>query len=212
MMRINEWMKYLPKSDKLTQFFLRIAGSYAAFCSKLTLLIARITDSKPFQLFIEYKRYIALSLYLIWLIGCGYWLYQLMIIDVKPGANLGLILTDSRDALVILFFGAIGSIFLIFFVFFIIKLIYNLFHDGIESHIPEQWHSLVKPVCYLVILYVAFPFTGTFKVAGMTTYNQVAELIHTSRHQDIIIEKAVTDDLEAKLNKLLKLVEKNKQE
>ncbi len=211
-MRINEWMKYFPKSDKLTQFFLRIADSYAEFCSELTLLSTRITDSKPFQLFIEYKRYIALVLYMIWLIGCGYWFYQLMIIDVKPKTDLGLILTDSRDALVILFFGAIGSIFVVFFVFFIIKLIYNLFHDGIESLFSVHWHSLVKPVCYLAILYVAFPFTGTIKVAGMTAYNQVAELIHTSRHRDIILEKEGPDDLEGKLNKLLKLIEKNKQE
>lgn len=211
-MRINEWMKYFPKSDKLTQIFLRGADIYAEFHSKLTLFFARITDSKPVQLFIEYQRYIALSLYLIWLIGCGYWFYQLMIIDVKPKTNPGLILTDSRDALVILFFGAIGSIFVVFFVFFIIKLIYNLFRDGIESLFPVQWHLLVKPLCYLVILYVVFPFTGTIKVAGMTAYNQVAELIHTSRQRDIILEKEVPDDLEGKLNKLLKLVEKNKQE
>jgi hypothetical protein len=144
----------------------------------------------------------------MWIIGCCFWIYDLIFMDVSPGADMGMSINDSRDALAILFFGTIGSVFVSFFAFFIIKLTYNLFHDGVESFFSVKWHSLVKPVSYLVILYCAHSFTGAIKLAGMTAYNQVAGLIHTSRQNTLVIQKEAPADLEHKLNNLLKMIEK----
>ena len=191
---------------------MRIHEIAAQFRFTLNLYLAKVTDSKPFQFFLEHKRQVAIFLYTAWLLGCGYWLYQLMIIDVKPNANLGLVLTDSRDALVILFFGTLGSVFVLFFAWFMIKFIYNLFHDGIESFFSSRWHSLVKPASYLVVLCFAFSFTGTIKAAGLTAYNQIVELVHTSKQHNIIIEKEIPDDLEKKLSRLMNIIEKDGQE
>ncbi len=206
-MRIHVIIRKLTKSDALLIYFSRIAEIKSEF----NRCLARVTDSKFFQFILEHKRPVALFLYITWLAGCGYWFYQLMIIDVKPKDNLGLVVTDSRDALAILFFGAIGSVFVLSFLFFIIKFIYNLFHNGIESFFSVRWHSLVRPASYLVILYFAFSFTGTIKSTGLTAYNQIAGLFHTSEQYNLILEKDIPDDLEKKLSSLLKMIEKDNQ-
>jgi len=182
------------------------------FRSALDLYLAKVADSKPFQLFLEHKRHVTIFLYTAWLSGCGYWLYQMMVADVKASPNFGLVLTDSRDALVILFFGALGSVFVLFFTWFMIKFIWNLFHHGIDSFFSVRWHSLVKPVSYLIILCFAFSFTGTIKATGLTAYKQISELVHTSRSHSLVVEKEIPDDLEKKLSSLMKIIEKDNQE
>lgn len=206
-MRIH-WAIKLIKSDALLKFFSKCANIRSEFY----LYLAKITDSKPFRLLHEYKRPVALFLYIMWFLGCGYWFYQLMIIEVKPVDELGLAVTDSRDAMAILFFGTLGSVFVLFFVLFIIKFIYNLFHEGIESFFSDRWHSLVKPASYLVILCCAFSFTATIKTTGLTAYNQIAELFHTSQRNSLVVEKEIPDDLEKKLSSLMKIIGKDNQE
>lgn len=211
-MKINDIIKRLTNSDKRPQFLSHIRDINIEFHSKLARLIARLTDSKPFRLFIKYKKPVELFLYIMWLAGCGYWFYHLMITDVTPSDNLGLGVTDSRDALAILFFGTLGSVFVLFFVLFTIKFIYNLFHEGIESLFSVRWHSLVKPASYLVILCWAFSFTGTIKATGLAAYNQIAELFHTSQQHTLVVEKEIPEDLERKLSGLMKMIEKDEQE
>jgi hypothetical protein len=207
-MRIHRAIRKLIKSDALLKFF----SGYEGIKSEFNLYLAKITDSKPFQLIQEYKRPVALFLHIMWLAGFGYWCYHLMTISVRPKDNLGLVVTDSRDALAILFFGTLGVIFVLSFVFFIIKFIYNLFHEGIESLFSVRWHSLVKPVSYLVILCCAFSFTATIKATGLTAYNQIAELVHASQRHSLVVEKEMPDDLEKKLSSLIKILEKDGRE
>ena len=59
-----------------------------------------------------------------------------------------------------------------------------------------------------MILYCAHSFTGAIKLAGMTAYNQVPGLVHTSRQNTLVIQKEAPADLEHKLNNLLKMIEK----
>lgn len=207
-MRIRGTFKKLLESDVL----LKVISRIAKIKSKFNLYLAAVTDSKLFQLVLEYKRPLAIFLYTIWLAGCGYWFYQLMIIDVTPKDNLGLVVNDSRDALAILFFGTIGAVFVLLLALFIIKFMYNLFHNGIETFFSVRWHSLVRPASYLLILCFAFLFTGTVKATGLTAYNQVAGLFHISKQHNIIIEKEVPDNLEKKLSELMKMIEKDRQE
>ncbi len=207
-MNIHGTIRKLTSSNNLLKLFSRCAD----IKSKFNLYLAKVTDSKFFQLVLEHKRPVALFLYIIWLAGCGCWFYHLMIIDVTPKDNLGLVVTDSRDALAILFFGALGSVFVLLFALFLIKFVYNLFHDGIESFFSVRWHSLVKPASYLVILCFAFSFTGQIKAAGLTGYKQVAELVHTSQQHTIVMDKETADDLERKLSDLMKTIRKDNQE
>jgi hypothetical protein len=205
-MPAKDFTKYIPLYGRLLQLISR-----SALCVNLSKFLARAGDSTPLRLFIEHKRQIALFLYITWLIGCGYWFYQLMIIDVKPKADPGLVLTDSRDALVLLFFGIIGFVFVAFFAFFAIKYIHNLFQGGIESLFSVRWHSVVKPVSYLVILYFSFSYIGTIKMAGLTAYSQVAEIVQKSKQHDVIIIKNNSEDVEEKVSGLLNLMDRKGQ-
>lgn len=207
-MRIQRMIIKLIKGDVLLKLFCMIAD----IKYKYNQYLAKVTDSKPFRLIDEYKRPIVFFLYLMWVAGCGYWVYQLMMVDAKPKDSLGLEMTDSRDALAILFFGTLFSVFVLFIAWFIIKFIYNLFHNGIESFFSVRWHSLVKPVSYLGILCLAFSFTGPIKAAGLTAYNQVAGLVHTSRRHTIVIDNETAGDIERKLSVLMKMIGKDNQE
>jgi hypothetical protein len=204
MLNMNGFMKYIPGRET----FLQCVSTFERLCGECTLLLKKLEQLKPVHLLIEHKKHVSMFLYVMWIIGCCFWIYDLIFMDVSPGADMGMSINDSRDALAILFFGTIGSVFVSFFAFFIIKLTYNLFHDGVESFFSVKWHSLVKPVSYLVILYCAHSFTGAIKLAGMTAYNQVAGLIHTSRQNTLVIQKEAPADLEHKLNNLLKMIEK----
>jgi hypothetical protein len=207
-MKIKELIQFLPQSEKLSLFHSQLGQIYSRFSQVLSI----VTDSAPFQFLVRHKSHIELILYILWLIGCGYWGYRLIVIDAKPQTTWGINISDSRDAMVYLFFGLIGSVFVLFFVYFILKLFYNLFHEGIQSLFPIPWYSIVKPVSYLVILYFIFPFTGNIKAAGLTAYNEVVKLVHTSKQHDIVIEKEIPVDIEEKLSDLLNAFEKDKQE
>jgi hypothetical protein len=202
---MNGIIKYIPGRET----FLQCVSTIERFCGECACLLKKLEQLKPVQLLIEHKKHVSLVLYIVWIIGCCSWIYDMIFMDVSPRADMGMNINDSRDALAILFFGTIGSVFVSFFAFFIIKLIYNLFHDGVESFFSVKWHSLIKPVSYLVILYCAHSFTGAIKLAGMTAYNQVAGLVHTSRQNTLVIHKEAPADLEHKLNSLLKLIEKD---
>ncbi len=206
-MKFRSIIKNSPGGESVLALISVMSGMYDELHSRLDGLFCKLADSAACQFFIEHKRRIAMCLYMAWLICCGYWIYELVIIDVEPKKNLGLVLNDSRDALVILFFGILGLVFLFFVALFIIKLVYNLFHDGLESAFPSQWHSIVKPTAYMVLMYFAFSYTGTIKMAGLTAYNQVVEIVHTSKNQNLVIKKELPEDIEKKVNALFDFLE-----
>lgn len=187
-------------------------GVLAPLFSCLARLRTEVVESMPCRLLSEYKRQISIFLHVLWLVGCGLWAYEFMTLKVQPRENAGLVLSDSRDALVILFFGIMAAGFVIFAAFFVVKLIYNLFHEGMESLFPAKWHTIVRPVSYLTLLYFAFSFTGPIKVAGLTAYNQVAAIVQTSQQRDIIIRKEIPEDFERKLNELIRLIDGSDEE
>lgn len=163
--------------------------------------ISRIENIAPFKWIIEYKENIASILYLLWIAGCIYWLYQLVIIDAQPQTGGFFSVADSRDAMVFLFFGTFGIIYISFFAFFIIKLIYNMIRGGLDSLFPAQWYSMVRSIGLLVCLHFAFIYIGHIKTAGLTAYTEVSQLVQVSNDHSLITKKKLD------VSKLLKMLE-----
>ncbi len=151
--------------------------------------ISRIEKIAPFKWLIEYKENIASILYLLWIVGCISWLYQLVIIDAPPYMGGFFSVDDPRDAMVFLFFGMFGVIYFSFFAFFIIKLIYNMIRGGIDSLFSRKWYSLVRSIGLLICLHFAFNYIGHIKTAGLTAYTQVSQLVQVSNDHSLITKK-----------------------
>jgi hypothetical protein len=163
----------------------------------LSEFLSRFADSRPFQWLAEHRERMASLLYFFWITGCCYWFYQLVVIDVRPRTDWIFISGDTREALVYTIFGAFGFIFAAFVAFFITKFIYNLIHEEINSLFPLQWYSLVKSVSYILALSLAFTYIENIKVAGLTAYTQVAEIVHMSRQHDDIVKENLKGVLNA---------------
>jgi hypothetical protein len=173
-----------------------------AYKDRVFLFLSRLSDLKPVQWLVKHKEQIALFLYILWLAGCGYWFYQFLVIDVRPQTDWIFITDDTREAMVFVFFGSFGLVFVLAFVFFIVKLMYNLFHEGIQFLFPFQWFSLAKSISYLLVLGFAFIYIENIKVVGLTAYNQIDVIVHTSRQHDNEVEK--------NLNNLIRVIDKEK--
>ncbi len=137
----------------------------------------------------ENQKYIAWIFYALLITGCGYWLYQLVIIDVQPHADLPFNTQDTKDALVLIIFGLVGVLFVLFAGFFLLKLISNLYIEGISSVFPNLSDSIIKSISCLIILGVAFLFIENVKAAGLTAYMQVTDVLEVaSKHDEITVE------------------------
>jgi hypothetical protein len=165
---------------------------------KIFLFRQGFLDSVPVRWIFRYERNIALVFYMLWAAGCGYWIYWLVTIDTRPQVNL-LHFDEPRDALIILFFGTLGSAYVFFVAIFLLKFVFNLVHGGINALFPGRLHSLSKSASCLIALYFAFFYGENIKAAGLTAYTHVAHIVRTSRQHDEMIEKNITD-----LNELLK--------
>ncbi len=184
---------------------------YGQLCAELDPYISKAAESALVQFIARHMGRLSLCLYMVWLAGCGYWIYELIMLDVQLGAGWDLGISDSRDALVYLFFGLLGSIFVLFFVLFTAKLLYNLFQDGVESIFPDQWQSVARSTVYLAILMFAFSHTASIKAAGLSAFYQMSEIVDTSKNRSVIINKKVSvDDLEKKLNALMEMMEEKR--
>jgi hypothetical protein len=150
-----------------------------------------ITDSRPVQTLIDYKEQIATFLYVLWLAGCGHWIYKVITADAQPIMQWMVITNDPKDAMVFLYFGIFGAFYIALFAFFIIKLIYNLFQSGIQSVFSMQWYSVGKPITYLVLLCFAFSYASNVKAAGLTAYYQVSHMVDTSKKHEAMVEKSM---------------------
>jgi hypothetical protein len=158
---------------------------------KLLQSICRLENVPPFSWLVEYRDTIASTLYLTWIAGCVYWLYNLLIIDARPAMVSFLSVTDSQDAMVFVFFGMFGVIYLTFFSVFAAKLIFNLVRGGIDSLFPTRWYSLVKSICLLICLHFAFIYIVNIKTAGLTAYAHVTQLVQTSKNHSMATKKTV---------------------
>jgi hypothetical protein len=187
---INEQIKELyPYHDRLSQLKLRLNSLHTV------------------KWFIEYKDHIASYLYLIWILGCAYWLYQLIITDAQPVMSGLMQVDDARDAVIFIFFGMFGLIYLTFFAVFIIKFIFNIIRGGIQSIFSTRWYSLVKSITLLMCLNFAFLYIENIKVAGLTAYTQVAQIVHSSNNHTVVVENDSKD-----VSRLLELIGGTKQE
>jgi hypothetical protein len=186
-----------PAKDRLKKLNL--------YKDKLLQSIYRLENVPPFSWLIEDRDNIASTLYLLWIAGCVYWLYNLLIIDAKPAVVSFLSVTDSRDALVFLFFGMFGGIYLAFFSVFIAKLIFNIIRDGIDSLFPARWYSLVKSISLLICLHFAFIHIENIKIAGLTAHAQLSQLVQTSNNHSMATRKEY--DVSRFLEKIEKIIE-----
>lgn len=168
------------KINKITQYLFKKIGM-----DRLSGVVSVISDSVPVRTFVMYKDQIALYLYMLWLIGCGLWIYKLIVSEAGPNTAWMYLTDDPKEALVYVLFGTFGLIYLMFFAVYITKFVYNLLHDGIESIFTSKWYSLAKSISYLVLLGFAFSYVQNIKMAGHTMYYQVSHVIRTSKqHED----------------------------
>ncbi len=146
-----------------------------------------IQESRPVQWVLIREERIASAIHCLWLAGCVYWVYQLIIVEAKPRPDLLYTFKDTSEALMILFFGSFSLLYVVSIALFIFKFIYKLFTEGIESILPGQWHSVAKSAGYIVILGFSFLYIHNIKVAGLTAYQQVTRLVQTSeRHEEVV--------------------------
>lgn len=178
---------------------LRLKERYSEFLQRQSWILRsfdKLKESVPVQLFITYRDQIALFLHILWIAGCGYWIYKFMVIKVHPLRYSFVMITDPQDARIFLSFGILGAVFIIMFSFFILKFIYNLFHGGIYKLLPTRWYSLGRSISYLIILSFAFTYIKHAKVAGLTIYNRVEEIVDISQQYDEIVLKNLSDTQE----------------
>jgi hypothetical protein len=180
--------KWFSEEYKKSEWFSRLSG---------------LADSVPIRWIIDNRERIALILYILWLAGCGYWIYEFILIEAGPRNDWIVTTNDTREALIFIVFGIFGCIFLSFLAFFLLKLIFNLYREGICSLFPTQWHSLIKPISYMILLCFAFEFLDDIKVIGLTAYEQVSHLLDTSGQHDEVIERNISSwvDLIERLKK-----------
>ena len=158
--------------------------------AKLRKSLILIKESTPVQWVIIREERIASGLYYLWLAGCVYWVYQLSIVEAAPRQDWMYIIEDTREALTLIFVGSFGLFYVAGIVLFICKFIYNLFTERIESLFPSQWHSVAKSASYIIILGFSFLYIQNIKVAGLTAYGQVSQLVQTSdRHVEVVEEQ-----------------------
>ncbi len=174
--------------------------------------LSKLKDLSLFKWFINNNKRISSLLHLLWMAGCGYWVYKVITADARAMTNWNMCINDSREALVMIFFGIIAFVFLFFLAFFILKLVYNLFIGGIESLFSMQWHPVLKSISSLALLLYAFSFTGNVKAIGLTAYNQFAGLVQTSRQHSFLMKRASIDDMERKISILFRAMEKEEDE
>jgi hypothetical protein len=168
------------KINKITQYLFKKIGM-----DRLSGVVSILSDSMPVRKFVIYKDHIALYQYSLWLIGCGLWIYKLIVSEAGPNTAWMYLTDDPKEALVYVLFGAFGFIYIMFFAVYITKFVYNLLHGGIESIFTSKWYSLAKSISYLVLLCFAFSYVENIKMAGHTMYYQVSHVIRTSKqHED----------------------------
>ena len=166
---------------------------------KLLQICSVIAGSRPFQLFFAYKENIAVFLHMVWLAGCGYWIYKIITVDAQPNMRMMIIAEDPTDAMIFIYFGIFGVVYAIAILWFVIKFIYNLLQSGLYSLFSTTWYSLGKPLCYLLLLSFAFSYTGNIKAAGLTFYFQVTHMMNVTKQRDEHVQKSVDN-----IKKLLK--------
>jgi hypothetical protein len=157
----------------------------------LTRVRTIIAESCPVRLIDEHRERLATFLYVLWLAGCGHWIYKVITADAQPIMQWMIITTDPKDAMVFLYFGIFGAFYVTLFAFMIIKLVYNLFQSGIESVFSIRWYSIGKPLTYMLLLAFAFSYTGNIKAAGLTAYYQVSHMVNTSKKHEAMVEKSM---------------------
>ncbi len=154
----------------------------------LQTLLTWLASTAPVLWFDHHKERIVSLLLLLWVVGCGFWVFKLITIDVLPRSNW-LHLTDNpRDALVYLCFGTFGLVLIIVFASYIMKFIYNMLHGGFQSLLSNNMFSVLKPSIYIIALVFAFSYIEDIKAAGLTAYHQVNQLVDTSNQREAIKE------------------------
>ncbi len=132
---------------------------------------------------------IASLLFILWIVCCGYWLYQITVVDVKlpEGYTHYKDLITPREAIVITFFGIFGLIYITVIAFYIIKFAINLIWGEIKNLFPKSWHSLVTSIALLILLLFSFPYIEKIKLAGLIAYNQVSEIVQKARKHTMYV-------------------------
>lgn len=182
-------------------FINEFRNNYQKLGSQLLQMWSQLTSCGPAQWLIHNKDYFASALYMLWIVGCGYWVYTIATISVKPAAGRFYITDNPKEALVYLFFGIFALIYILMFTIYLLKFIYNLFMGEISSIFSLKWYSVAKFTCYIIALCFAFIYVEEIKASGLTVYNHVAKLWHTSKQHEVIINEDTRHFLDIIINR-----------
>ncbi len=150
-----------------------------------------VADIAPVRWFLDNQQVIARVLFYMFIAGCGYWVYHMIITDAALRTDILLYRPqDTRDALVFTVFGIFGGVIGLIFILFMIKLLINAISESIDNRIPSRSSQLVKSLCCLSVLWVAFIYLEDIKSTGLTAYGQVSGIVGTARqHDEVAAEK-----------------------
>lgn len=166
--------------------------------------VSSVKDSKPIRLLNKYYDNIALLLLAAWVGGAGYWLYRLAMANVNPQPDWRLLAIGTpknpKEAMALLFFGAIAGTFIFVASCFAIKFAYNLVWGAIEGIFPKRFYLLIRSIALLLLLYISFSWIKGIKRVWYSAYNQIEEIVLIARqnkviiHVDIPVHKGALDD------------------
>ncbi|MGA1824237.1 MAG: hypothetical protein ACMUIP_06180 [bacterium] len=160
---------------------------------KLSLdrLLSGLRNSLIIKAFIKYKNTLASLLYILWIMGCGYWLYTFKKISVTPQKRFFFFtpaIISSRESLTILFVGIFVAIFTGIVVLFLCKFFYNMICKEIMLIFPKEVRSFIAPVALLIILCFSFVFIESLKIGGCAAYYNINEIVTAAKNHTLEIE------------------------
>ena len=157
----------------------------------ITRFFSALKDSRPILLLNKYCDTIAALLLAVWAGGVGYWLYLFVMMDINPQPGWRLLAIEPpnnpKEAMVLLFFGAIAGIFAFVAFCFAIKFAYNMVWGSIEGIFPKRFYLLIRSVALLLLLCILFSCIKGIKKAGYSAYYQTEEIVLIARQNSVII-------------------------
>jgi len=154
-------------------------------------LLSRVRNSIIVKWLIEHKSTLAYHLHMLWIMGCGYWLYKFIKISVTPQRKFLLFTPgtmSSRESITILFFGIFAVIFIIILALFLFKFVYNLIKKEIMLFFPKELHSFIAPLVLLTILFFFFLSIENIKIGGFAAYYNINELVNVAKNHSLTLE------------------------
>ncbi|MCG6551088.1 MAG: hypothetical protein L7F77_02075 [Candidatus Magnetominusculus sp. LBB02] len=165
--------------------------------------------AKPFNpLHYLYERRFVLvrSMFYVWLLLAGYWLYCLWGVDcaeveclkfvhkLRQGDEQGI---SARSALSFILWALTSGIFVAGIVVFILKFAYNCVMDTIKGIVPHKTQDFVIPTVLIVLLWPCFAHKVEIKSAYRTIRSQASEIVTMALGYEVALHRAKTQTVKS---------------